>query len=103
MYIDGVPAIADIKYFFQLQFGDTVHSLALVSIFSPPDQELLVLSHQAAYICRHGDLDVFMVVNVKNIYAVVAMVPDYQVTAESDIIILENMYCIHWLNHPFSS
>ena len=37
--------------------------------------------------------------NIKNIYAVVAMVPDYQVTAEGDIIILENRYSL--VESPF--
>jgi hypothetical protein len=55
MYVNGMPAVGEVKYFFRLQFGDTVHSLALVSVFSPPDQELLELSHHAIYIC-HGAL-----------------------------------------------
>jgi hypothetical protein len=49
MAVDGTFAIAETEYFFQLQFGDIVHSLALVLMFSPPDQEILELSHGAAY------------------------------------------------------
>ena len=54
--------IADIEYFFRLQFGEIIHSLALVSVFSPPDQEVLALSHHAAYICHCGGIDTLTIV-----------------------------------------
>jgi hypothetical protein len=92
--IDGTFAIADVKYFFRLRFDDTVHSLALVSMFSPPDQEVLELSQHAAYICCYEDLAGFRVMDVKAITAVVSMVPDYEVTTEGDIIIPENRFSL---------
>jgi hypothetical protein len=61
-----------------------------VSVFSPPDQEILEVSSNAAYICQHGGTDAFTVVDVKAITAVVLMVPDYQVTVDGNIIIPEN-------------
>lgn len=64
----------------------------MVSVFSPPDQEVLRLSNHAAYICQRGGIDALTVVDVKTINAVVAMVPDYQVTAEGDIINPENRF-----------
>ena len=67
-------------------FGDIVYTLTLVSMFSPPDQEVLELSNRAAYICYHGGIDTLKVIEVKTIVAVVAMVPDYQVTVDGDII-----------------
>jgi hypothetical protein len=94
-----VSAIADIEYFFQLRFGDTVYSLALVSMFSAPDQDILNLSHRAAYICHHGRPDVFTVVDVKAIKAVVAMVPDYEVTVEGSIITPGNRFSL--VESPF--
>lgn len=94
MYVDGMPAVGEVEYFFRLQFGDTVHSLALVSVFSPPDQELLELSHHAAYICHRGGPDALTVVDVKAITAVVSMVPDFQVTAEGEIIIPDNRFSL---------
>jgi len=75
-----MSAIADVEYFFQLRFRDTAHTLALVSVFSPPDQNVLELSHHAAYICHHRGTDALTVVHVKSINSVVAMVPDYHVT-----------------------
>jgi hypothetical protein len=92
--IGGTPAIAEVEYFFRLRFGDTVYSLALVSVFSPPDQEILELSSHAAYICHHGGTEALVVVEVKAITAVVSMVPDYQVTSDGDIIIPENRYSL---------
>jgi hypothetical protein len=81
-----------VEYFFRLQFSDTAYSLALVSVFSPPDQEILELSNHAAYICHRGGTDTLTVVEAKAISAVVSMVPDYQVTADGDIIIPENTF-----------
>jgi hypothetical protein len=92
------PEVADIEYFFRLWFGNVVHTLALVSMFTPPDMELLEASHHAVYICRYATRDsevaTLKVVDVKSITTVVSMVPDYQVTAEGDIIIPENQYSL---------
>jgi len=52
MDVNRTFAIAKIEYFFQLQFGDIVHSFALVLTFSPPDQDILKFSHHAVYICQ---------------------------------------------------
>jgi hypothetical protein len=101
MDIDGTSALAEVEYFFRLQFNDIVHSLALVSVFSPPDQETLELSHGTAYICQHGGIDALMVVDITSITAVVAMVPDYQVTVEGEIIIPDNRFSL--LEAPFLS
>lgn len=68
-------------------------------MFSPPDQDLLELSHHAAYICRHGGVDTLAVVDVKTIMAVVSMVPDYQVTTEGEIVIPENRFSL--VEQPF--
>jgi hypothetical protein len=92
--IRGSPAIAEVEYFFRLRFDDAVYSLALVSVFSPPDQDILELSSHAAYICHHGGTDALTVVEVKAITAVVSMVPDYQVTADGDIIIPEDKFSL---------
>ncbi len=94
MDIRGVPAIAEVEFFFQLRFGDTVHTLALVSVFSPPDQEILESSNHAAYICHHGGTDSLTIVDVKSITSVVSMVPDFQVTGNGDIIVPDNAFCL---------
>ena len=69
-----MSVVADVKYFFWLQFGDMVYSLALVSMFSAPDQDLLKLSHHATYVCHRGCPDVFTVIDIKAIKVVVAIV-----------------------------
>jgi hypothetical protein len=68
-------------------------------MFSPPDQDLLELSHRAAYICHHGGPDMLTVLDVKAINAVVAMVPDYQVTVKGNIITPENRFSL--VESPF--
>jgi hypothetical protein len=90
--INGGSAIAEIEYYFQLRFDDIAHSLALVSVFSPPDQELLDISHHTTYVCHYLGPDALKVVDVKAIKALVAMVPDYQVTMDGNIVIPENRF-----------
>src|SRR6267154_1762976 len=92
MSVDGTPMVGEVEYFFRLQFGDTVYSLALISVFSPPDQELLNLSRNAVYICHGSGIDALTVVDIKAITAVVSMVPDFQVTPKGEIIILDNRF-----------
>jgi hypothetical protein len=82
--MNGMSVITKVEYFFQLWFGDIVHSLALVSIFSPLGQDLLELSHCTAYICHHSNSDVLTVLDVKAINMIIAMVLDYQVTVEGN-------------------
>ena len=65
-----------------------------MSVFSPPDQEILELSNHAAYICHHGGTDAFTVVDAKAITEVVLMVPDFQVAANGDIIVPENRFSL---------
>ena len=37
--MNGAHHVADVEYFFRLQFGDIIHSLAVVSMFSLPDDD----------------------------------------------------------------
>jgi hypothetical protein len=77
-----------------LRFGEELYSLALVTKFSAPDQEIFESSNHAAYICHRGGTDTLTVVDVKAITAVVSMVPDFQVTENGDIIIPHNTYSL---------
>jgi hypothetical protein len=94
LIVEGAPDVADVKYFFRLHFGNIIHSLAVVSVFSPPDKGLLEESHRAAYICHHLGAAALRVVDVKAITSVVSMVPDYQVMPEGDIVIPENQFSL---------
>ncbi|KAH9979155.1 hypothetical protein BJV77DRAFT_926428, partial [Russula vinacea] len=73
--MNGARHVADVEYFFQLRFGDIIHSLAVVSMFSLPDEELLEKSHHAVYICHHRGTAALRVVDVDTITSVVLMVP----------------------------
>jgi len=81
-------------FFFCLRFGGTVYSLALVSVFSPSDPEILELSSCAAYICHHGGTEALTVMDVKAVTAVISMVPDYEVTVNGDIVIPNNRFSL---------
>lgn len=68
--------------------------LALVTMFSPLDQEVFVLSNNVAYICQHGGIDTLTVMDIKAIIAIVVMIPNYEVTSKRSIIILDNRFAL---------
>jgi hypothetical protein len=78
--------IAEIKYFFRLQFGHTIHSLAVLSLFSQPDNLLLEKSHNTVYSCHYRSDDALMVINVNRIMSLVAMIPYYRVKDDGTIV-----------------
>lgn len=71
--------IAEVKYFFHLQFGPAIYNLALLSKFSKPDLDLLEKSSHTVYACRYQGEDALVVLDIKRILSLVAMVPYYKV------------------------
>jgi hypothetical protein len=97
--INESTQFANVKYFFQLNFNNEVHSLALASIFSPSDDTLLKWSSEAVYVCHYEGDNALQVFNVKKIHSVVSMFLDYQVTPEGDIVVPKNQFSL--LRHPY--
>ena len=87
-----------IKYFFRLKFDDSMHSLALGSLFSPPDDDLLQRSFGTVYVCHYQGDDALEVIDVKKFDSVVSMFPDYEVTSNGEILEPENQFSL--LSHP---
>ncbi|GLB34150.1 hypothetical protein LshimejAT787_0110340 [Lyophyllum shimeji] len=83
---------AEIQYFFRLAFGDDVHSLAAVSVFSPPDCELLKKSYQTVYVCHYQGDHALLVIDVKQIDSVVSRVPYFKLTPNGDIVTPETEF-----------
>lgn len=74
--------VAEIQYFFRLQYLGAENTLAMVSLYSPPDMQLLADSHQTLYACEYRADRSLAVINVKTIKAVVAMPPLPRTDAE---------------------
>lgn len=66
---------AEVYYYFVATFGGTSRALALVSIFSPPDEHLLQHSHTTLIVCGYQGENALAVIDAKSIISVVAMVP----------------------------
>ncbi|KAF8330274.1 hypothetical protein F5887DRAFT_869282, partial [Amanita rubescens] len=62
-------------YFFWLQFGEIRHTVAVISVFSSPDTQLLQESHHVVHACHYQGDSKLVVCNVKCIKSLVAMVP----------------------------
>ncbi|KAG6895904.1 hypothetical protein C0993_008975 [Termitomyces sp. T159_Od127] len=59
---------AEVQYFFRLKFGEIVHTLAMISVLSPPDHNLLEQSSKTVYI-----------------ESVVTIIPDFIVTTDGKV------------------
>lgn len=73
--LSGNLDFAEVQYFLRLTVPTGIKTLALVSIYSPPDQELLKASSFTLWSCTYRGDAALSVVDVKAITAVIAMVP----------------------------
>jgi hypothetical protein len=83
---NGDLRIADVLYYFYMRFGDSRYPLAMVKVFSGPDEAILSSSSGTVYLCspvegREG----VVVVPITAIHSVVAMFPDMQVDSSGHI------------------
>ncbi|KAF8064082.1 hypothetical protein FPV67DRAFT_1419918 [Lyophyllum atratum] len=83
---------AEVQYYFRLRFGDVVHTLAVISVFAPPDRGLFERSCQTVYACRYLGNTSLKVIHVRQIESVVAMVPDFKVTEAGHIETPDDRY-----------
>jgi hypothetical protein len=78
--------IANVQFYFYMRFGDHKYPLAMVSLFSLPDEDILSVSSHTVYLCdplvgREG----LAVVSITDIYSVVAMFPDMKASQDGTI------------------
>ncbi|KAF8266442.1 hypothetical protein EI94DRAFT_1483201, partial [Lactarius quietus] len=68
--------IAEVLFYFYIRFGETQHPLAMVSMFSLPDREVLSDSSRTVYLCEPlPSPDGLAVIPVHSITLVVSMFP----------------------------
>jgi hypothetical protein len=73
---NGSPQFGEVKFYFRVSVSNReIETLALVSLYSPPDQDLLEASSQALWACQYLGDESLCVINVKTIISVVAIVP----------------------------
>ena len=78
--------IANVRFYFCLRFGDVRHPLAMVSLFSVPEAEVLSDSSGTVYLCEPlAGLDGLLVIPVTAILSIVSMFPDMVVTQDGHI------------------
>ena len=66
---------AEVRFYFIKTVRDEPRALALVSLYSPPDEYLLQLSSNTLVVCGHQGERALVVIDAKSILSVVAMVP----------------------------
>jgi hypothetical protein len=73
--LEGEVRLAKVYFFIHLRHDSEELGLALVSLYSKPDIDLLRVSHNTLWSCEyHGD-SALKFINVRNIQSVVAMIP----------------------------
>jgi hypothetical protein len=80
-----------VHYFFRLKFDSTIHTLAVGSLFSMPDPNLLEQSYSTVYSCQYQATSV-TAFHVKTVEALVAMIPYFRITEDFKVDTPENSY-----------
>ncbi|KDQ51981.1 hypothetical protein JAAARDRAFT_73289 [Jaapia argillacea MUCL 33604] len=76
LQIQSKLEFAEVQFYFQLKISlETTKTLALVSLYSPPDSDLLTASSNTVWSCKYQGDDALRVVDVSTIESVVAIVP----------------------------
>ena len=73
--IVGRQEFAEVQYYFQMIINNEVRSLALESVYSPPDQDILSESYNTLWACTYQGDKGLKVVDVKSITAVILILP----------------------------
>lgn len=68
---------AQVYYYFQVLINETETTLAVVSLYSLPHEELLEYSHHTLLSCVYEGDAHLQVIDIKSIMSVVAMVPHH--------------------------
>lgn len=76
-YVAGQSEVhfGEVFYYFYLTLDGHKRGLCMLSVYSPPDLNLLKLSTYTLYSCRPGGDDTIMVINATDIDSVVAVLP----------------------------
>ncbi|TFK76581.1 hypothetical protein BDN72DRAFT_809271 [Pluteus cervinus] len=69
------PYFGEVQFFAFTEVVGQKHALALVSVYSVPDAELLANSHNTLHVCRYAGHKKLRVIQVEAIESVVAMIP----------------------------
>ena len=71
----GTIRFAEVKYFFIKNLGGELIGLAIVSLYSLPNEYLLQLTNDTLIVCGYQGDQSLAVIRVKLILSVVAMIP----------------------------
>ena len=71
----GTTRFCEARFYFRVGDGDVRETLALVSLYSVPDEAILERSYGTLTVCEYQDDAALTIVGVKSIEAVVGMVP----------------------------
>lgn len=70
-----MTCFGEVLYYFRCKRENSVISLAVLSVYSKPDPELLAASHGTVISCRYLGDESVQVIDVSCIQSVVAMIP----------------------------
>ena len=80
----NVIEFAEVQYFFNATVNDTRQTLALVSMYSRPDEDLFKRSNWTVWSVTEGGQNGLRVIDAKSILSVVSVIPhNHHVNADS--------------------
>lgn len=79
--------IANVLYYFYIQFDDVNYPLAVIKLFSLPDATLLSQSNEMVYLCNALEgQEATRVIPITSIKSVISMFPDLKVTPDGNLV-----------------
>lgn len=85
---EGGMCVADVQFYFYLWFGKASYPLAMLRLFSKPDEDILAESSGTVYLCDQPDGPASVVVMPVNaIFSMVSIFPDMEVSPTGQIIL----------------
>ena len=74
----------EVQYYFKLEIDGRSRGFAMVSLYGPPNEELLTLSYKTVYSCSYLGQGNLRVVEVTAIQSAVAVIPHSLATIEDE-------------------
>jgi hypothetical protein len=71
----------EVLFYFHVNIDDTTDTLAMISLFGPPDLTLLAASSHTLWSCKNQGDAGLIIVHAKDIISVVAMIPHQPIIA----------------------
>ena len=92
----GKQRFGEVQFFFQAEINAQVTLLAIVSLYTLPDERLLELSYHSLVVCTYEATRALVVIEAQTILSIVVMVPYTHVNLGQDLFYVVGNWDWKW-------